>query len=92
MNYILWYQVTKDKHDTILELETNIAPYFAGKRCLYQYTPSDFTITRYPFDKQGVTIELLNRFDTLQRLYVAHEQLENLLVILFLLQKNILSM
>ena len=23
--------VTKDKHDTILELETNIAPYFSGK-------------------------------------------------------------
>ena len=33
--------------------------------------------TRYRFDKQGVSVELLNRFDTLQRLYVSHDRLEN---------------
>ena len=69
--------VTKDKHDTILELETDLTPYYIGKKSLYKFDREDFTFTCHSFDKQGVTVELLKRFDTFQRLYVAHEQLEN---------------
>lgn len=69
--------VTKDKHDTILELETDLSPYYMGKKSLYSYSSSTHSFTRYRFDKQGVSVELLNRFDTLQRLYVSHDQLEN---------------
>lgn len=69
--------VSKDKHDTILELDTDLSPYYIGKKNLYGYSPSTHSFTRYRFDKQGVSVELLNRFDTLQRLYVSHDQLEN---------------
>ena len=69
--------VSKDKHDTILELDTDLSPYYIGKKNLYSYSPSTHSFTRYRFDKQGVSVELLNRFDTLQRLYVSHDQLEN---------------
>ena len=69
--------VSKDKHDTILELDTDLSPYYIGKKNLYGYNPSTHSFTRYRFDKQGVSVELLNRFDTLQRLYVSHDQLEN---------------
>ena len=69
--------VSKDKHDTILELDTDLSPYYIGKKNLYNYSPSTHSFTRYRFDKQGVSVELLNRFDTLQRLYVSHDQLEN---------------
>lgn len=69
--------VTKDKHDTILELETDLTPYYIGKKGLYKFDRDDFAFTCHSFDKQGVTVELLKRFDTFQRLYVAHEQLEN---------------
>lgn len=69
--------VTKDKHDTILELETDLTPYYIGKKSLYKFDRKDFTFTCHSFDKQGVTVELLKRFDTFQRLYVAHDQLEN---------------
>ena len=32
--------VSKDKHDTILELDTDLSPYYIGKKNLYGYNPS----------------------------------------------------
>ena len=70
-------QVSQDEHDTIFELETDLYPYYMGQKNLYHYNASTHEITRYSFDKQGVCIELLHRFEQYQRLYVSHEQMEN---------------
>lgn len=70
-------EVTKDEHDTIFELKSDLYLYYAGKNDLYTYDRSDHLITRFPFDKQGVTMELMHRFDRVQRLYVSHEQMED---------------
>lgn len=70
-------EVTKDEHDTIFELKSDLYLYYAGKNDLYTYDHSDHLITRFPFDKQGVTMELMHRFDRVQRLYVSHDQMED---------------
>ena len=45
-------EVTKDEHDTIFELKSDLYLYYAGKNDLYTYDHSDHLITRFPFDKQ----------------------------------------
>lgn len=70
-------KVTKDEHDTIFELKSDLYLYYAGKNDLYTYDHSSHLITRFPFDKQGVTMELMHRFDRVQRLYVSHDQMED---------------
>ena len=70
-------KVTKDEHDTIFELKSDLYLYYAGKNDLYTYDHSNHLITRFPFDKQGVTMELMHRFDRVQRLYVSHDQMED---------------
>lgn len=69
--------VTKDEHDTIFEVGSELYRFYAGKNALYTYDHSSQLITRYPLDKQGISIELLKRFDRVNKLYVSHEQLDN---------------